>query len=122
MIYPAFILFAQTLVIQSARRQDIFTVQNTGDSGIALPGGSQLKYPAHHRGGFLINHKAVLILRAAQITVGRVGAHKHTVFRTGSLYRLNLFAGIPAVKFIKQVQKAHYIIAAIAVLRINAVV
>ena len=41
------------------------------------------------------------ILRIALIAVGGVGSHEFSVFSTGSLDRLDLLAGVPAVKFIK---------------------
>ena len=110
------------LIIKRTGRQDVLFIKRCGDGSEAPAGGPHVKDTAHHGSALFINNKMMLIRRVALVAVGRICSHEFAVLRTGPLDCLDLLGGIPAVKFIKQVQKAHNIGTAIVAFRVNTVI
>ena len=87
-------------------RWNILIVQNGSDFTKNETGGPQ-KNAAHDGGRFFVNQKMMLISRVLFAGGGRVVPHEFPAFCTRSLDCFDLFAGIPAVKLVKKVQKTH---------------
>ncbi len=110
------------LVIQRPRRRDAVLVQLVGDLAERSACRPHVKDMAHDGRGFFINDEVVFIHRVPFVSEGGISPHEFPVFRTGFFDRLDLFAGISTVKFVKKVQKAHNIGAAVIVPGVNAVI
>ena len=101
MIDPARIALSLALVVQHTGGRDAFLVQHNGNGVKPCSGCPHLKNAAHNRGDVLVNHQMVLICRIPLVAIGRVGSHKFAAFRTGFFDRLDLLAGVAAIKFVK---------------------
>jgi len=89
------------LIIQHSGRLDPFFIELDRDSVKPNAGCAHSEDTAHGRRGFFVDHKMVLILRIAPVTVSGVSTHELSVFRTCLFDGFDLFAGVTAVKFIK---------------------
>lgn len=92
---------ALALVVQLTGRLDALRVEDDGNLSERHAGGPHCKNAADHGRGLLVDDEAVLVGGVSLVAVGSMGSHVFPAFRAGFLHRLNLFACIPAVKFVK---------------------
>ena len=122
MVDAAGIAAALTLVVQFTGRLDALGVEGGGNFSECGAGGTHSEHTADQGGGFLVDDEMVLIQRVSLVAIGRIGSHVFPVLRTGFFDGFHLFAGITAVKLIKQVQKAHDIGTAVIFHGVDAIV